>query len=45
MSMVGLAASPGTDVLPTCSILAASPPRASATLARNVSYRRGHPGS
>jgi 3-oxoacyl-[acyl-carrier-protein] synthase II len=38
-SMIGLAASPGTDVLPTCSIVSARSPTAGATRARSDAAR------
>ena len=37
MSMIGLAASPGTDVLPTCSIVTATPLSARRTRSRKRS--------
>ena len=45
MSMIGLAFSPGTDVLPTCSMRSATPDTAGQTRERRTSKRRGHSGS
>src|SRR5262249_8245001 len=44
-SITGLAASPGTDVLPTCSIADTIFPSSSENLIRNSSKRIGHCGS
>src|SRR5262245_7057700 len=45
MSMIGLAARPATEVLPTCSMASASSPRARWYTSRNDSNIRGHSGS
>ena len=45
MSMIRLAASPGTAVLPTCSIAAAIPASKPKRRERSVSKTRGHDGS
>jgi hypothetical protein len=45
MSMTGLAASPGTEVLPTCSIVKAVSPKASASISLSEANTAGHAGS
>ena len=45
MSMIGLAASPGTDVLPTCSTVSATSPIADHTVRRSASYVSGQRAS
>jgi hypothetical protein len=42
MSMIGFAASPGTEVEPMCSIASARWPSATAIFARSISNRSGH---
>jgi hypothetical protein len=45
MSMIGLAARPGTDVLPKCSIATTEPRSAARIASRCPAYRSGQAGS
>src|SRR5260370_10895406 len=45
ISMIGLAASPGTDVLPACSMASANAPTCSRSSRSILEKRRGHSGS